>query len=136
MILSLTDEQPLTPVQLQKAIFLVQDKIPKICAAQPYEFKAYDYGPFCRDIYRQAAGLETESLAKIVQPPNQQVRKYQITSKGCIQAQVLWKSLDSKDYAYAKQLVAWVRSQTFEGLVSAIYKAYPQYKINSIFRSL
>ena len=53
---------PLTPVQLQKSLFLVaKANLPEL-PAPFYDFEPYNYGPFCKAIYTDADDMQAAGL--------------------------------------------------------------------------
>jgi len=60
-ILASANGRPLTPVQLQKAAFLLD----RNNLASGFHFVPYDYGPFDRAVYDEAASLAQRGLASI-----------------------------------------------------------------------
>ena len=56
-------KRPFFPVHLQKALFLVDRKLPHLFAER-YSFAPYDYGPFDSDVYSDASEL-SESLGLV-----------------------------------------------------------------------
>jgi len=55
-------ERGLSPVQLQKGLFLLQKARPRAVGENFYDFQPYNYGPFDRDIYVHADELLQEAL--------------------------------------------------------------------------
>jgi hypothetical protein len=50
-LLAAAEGRPYTPVQIQKAAFLVTRNLPQVMGEeQPFEFVPYDYGPFDADV--------------------------------------------------------------------------------------
>jgi hypothetical protein len=131
--LHLAKGEPLSPVQLQKSLFLLQAKLPQIRLRNQYNFVPYDYGPFCGDIYKDAELLQDRGLVRIFNPSLRSVRYYQLTPKGQEDSVALAKRIDDVSLHYAGQLIEWVRNQSFRDLLSAIYQAYPEYKASSVF---
>lgn len=134
LVLSLAQGKPLSPVQLQKAIFLLQERIPGLVIdEEKFEFTAHNYGPFCKEIYSSVKQLSDRGLAFDSPLGNDRYDSYWSTVEGSATAQEVKSRLDASQIAYAQKLVGWVKDQSFRNLVSAIYKHYPQYKVNSIF---
>jgi len=42
--------------------------------------------------------------------------------------------MDPQAVDYLKRLVCWARSLSFEHLIRAVYEAYPETRVKSIFR--
>jgi uncharacterized phage-associated protein len=126
----------LTPVQLQKALFLLARNLPdrERHTSTFYEFRAYDYGPFNAEIYRDAQRLRSEGLILIDPAESVAYRDYTVTPSGSDQCAELREQLDLSTVDYLDRVVQWVRSLSFDALVRAIYRDYPEMKANSVFR--
>ena len=124
---------PLTPVQLQKTLFLIGENLPEIPDSF-YEFEPYHYGPFDRDIYLDADKLEAEGLLFSIPSLNGAWLNRAVTPAGMKKAEELEDSLSEPSRAYIKTLVRWTQSITFSNLVKSIYAVYPKYRENSVFR--
>ncbi len=125
----------LQPVQLQKSLFLLGEKVPEnvLPKSMRYQFKAYDYGPFSADIYSHAEELEKEGLVSIVRSPQSRYKEYEITPAGLDRARSIASSDRSYISNYLAQLVAYTQSISFNQLVSSIYREFPEMKKNSVF---
>ena len=133
LVLALVEEKSLTPIQLQKCLFLVGRKIST--GKDYYNFKPYDYGPFALEIYRDAEELEKEGLINIVYASNFRWKLYSITPKGKkvvdeIEKRVLQSNIDMIN----TEIVGWVLEKGFRELVKKIYQKYPDFAVNSVFR--
>lgn len=128
-------DTPLQPVQLQKSLFLLSRNVrSKVLGRNFYTFEPYDYGPFCKDIYGDTEILEAKNLAKITRPPVSRFNTYSVTPEGSAIADDLRQHLSAKVVDYLDRVVGFVQSVSFSQLVSAIYKAYPEMRKNSVFR--
>lgn len=125
----------LTPVQLQKAVFLMQELLPKdVQPEEPYVFIPHNYGPFSGDVYDDARDLAERGSVEISVPAAGGYVRYRATESGIQQGEVLTRKLSVETVRHAQAIVDWVRAQSFAGLVSAVYDRYPAYRVNSIFR--
>lgn len=132
--LSLANGAPFTPVQVQKALFLAMKKLPDAFApASRYDFQPYDYGPFDRHVYVDAEALERNGLAEIC-VDGRGWNTYAATREGIQQGQQLQAALAPEERDMLGRIVGLVRSLSFSELVSAIYRAYPEMQIRSVFR--
>jgi hypothetical protein len=122
----------LSPAQLQKSLFLLGQELPTK-VGDFYRFIAYDYGPFCADIYNDARGMESRGLVLISARPVGH-REYGVTNAGHEEAKRLNLSADPVAIKYLSTVVEWVKSISFADLVRCIYAKYPEYKTNSLFR--
>jgi hypothetical protein len=133
-VLAASDGKPYSPVQLQKTLFLVDQKLGRRIGGPFFEFQPYDYGPFDSGVYSAAAALRSEGLAEISQYRGSPVRKYIATPIGRLKGEAILVGLGPELHKYFTDLSAWVRAQTFSSLVSSIYLQYPEMKANSVFR--
>jgi hypothetical protein len=127
--------EPVSPVQLQKALFLVAENLSpeQRRTTKFYNFTPYDYGPFDGGVYADAELLERDGDIRIAHPPYQH-REYLVTPSGLAKAKVLRRELSDDVARYLDGIIRWVRSLTFSDLVRAIYQRYPRMKANSVFR--
>lgn len=134
-ILAAAEGQPYEPVQVQKATFLVVRNVPALIGeGASYTFKPYDYGPFDSAVYEEAEGLERDGLAFIRPSASGRWKTYAASEKGIAEGGRILAGLSPELRQYLVDIARWVRSQSFSGLVTAIYNAYPEMKINSVFQ--
>jgi uncharacterized protein YwgA len=128
--------RPLSPVQLQKAVFLLARNLTdeQRRTSSFYNFRPYDYGPFDAQVYRDAEQLRDDGLIVVDPSGGVAYRDYSATPQGVERADELRKQLNDKVIEYLDKVVAWVSSLSFTALVQAIYKAYPDMKAHSVFR--
>jgi uncharacterized phage-associated protein len=134
LAISLAEGQPLSPVQLQKSVFLFGELLPRKALPEDfYKFVAYNYGPFCPEVYEDAETLAEEGLVQISSVTAHGYSQYAATPEGIAEGERLRELLPSRVAEHAKAIVDWVRAQSFRGLVSEIYRRYPKYRVNSVF---
>lgn len=121
-----------TPVQVQKLFFLIDREIPKLVSGPHFAFEPYNYGPFDQEVYRELEALETDGYVELV--PQSTWSSYRLTDKGQARGEKYLAKLDKKASSYICQASEFVRSLSFTQLVSAIYKAYPKMRENSVFQ--
>ena len=134
LVLDAAGPQGLTPVQLQKALFLLGKKLPaNVIGENFYKFQPYNYGPFDRTVYSDAERIAAKNEVLIERRERESFNRYVISRDGEI-AVSRFKSVEARSVAeYVQRLVGWVQEQTFESLVSAVYAEYPEMRINSVF---
>ena len=95
LVIASADSKPLEPVQLQKSLFLLSRNLrPKQLGTKDfYNFEAYDYGPFCKEVYSDADLLSEQGLVTITTPPGGRYRSYRTTDEGVKKAEQLRKDL-------------------------------------------
>lgn len=133
LALSKAYPKPLSPVQLQKSLFLLGTELSEVVGHDFYVFEAYHYGPFDKDIYSDADGLASDGFVTVSQSPRGW-REYSATVEGVSRAHKLEKKLLPAAVAYLGEVVRWAQKQSFQSLVRNIYARYPSYRRNSVFR--
>ena len=129
------ESKALTPVQLQKSLFLIKEGLSKAGAAEmpSYDFEPYLYGPFDIDVYKDAELLHEEGTVLRFRSRSGSLVETMVTPTGLAQARSLEEGLPAHVVAWLHETVAWVQSQSFRELVGSIYKQYPEYRKDSVF---
>lgn len=134
-VLTTANGAPFTPVQIQKAVFLIARNAPKIVTDGPnYEFAPYDYGPFDRNVYLDAELLSAAGDVVVAPSPEGRWSTYAASESGRIRGQKLLDNLPAQLREYLAAVSKWVRAQSFGSLVRSIYDQYPEMRENSIFK--
>jgi uncharacterized protein YwgA len=126
----------ISPIQLQKSLFLFKQKKPSSSGSNFYKFIPYNYGPFCREIYTDVDRLISEGLVKYARSEGERWLGYTVTDEGKKHLYSFEKQITNEDRKYLSDIVDWVQALSFRQLLRVIYKEYPEYKINSIFPEL
>lgn len=134
LLLVLDSGRSLSPIQLQKSLFLISKEIPETIADDFYYFVPDDYGPFDSAIYTDAYELQEEGLAIIDNPLARGWRRYSITDEGSKKANEIAINLPSEVIDKINEIVSWVVGKSFSELVRSIYQKYPEQRANSVFR--
>jgi uncharacterized protein YwgA len=124
----------LSPVQLQKSLFIVGKSSLEGLPADYYEFSPYNYGPFTSEVYSITDTLEREGLVRKIIAGGENFHRYVLTPQGRAKAAEVRKDGPSLLCDYIETTVRWVCSLSFDELLRAIYAKYPDYAINSIFQ--
>ena len=124
---------PYTAVQVQKMFFLIDRNIANDIGGPLFNFQPYSYGPFDAQVYWVLEDLQTDGDVQIIKDYSQS-KTYQLTMQGQTKGDTFFSTLDSRIATYLTRASEFVRSLSFADLVSAIYKAYPDMKVNSVFR--
>ena len=120
------------PVQIQKLFFLLDREIPKHTGGPYFDFSAYDYGPFDSAVYDEVEALARDGLAVV--DKSGFYRVYSLTPEGLARGTSALPEFTAQGREYATKVAEWVRSISFNQLVSAIYERFPEMKVNSVFR--
>jgi uncharacterized protein len=124
----------LTPIQLQKALFLIGQRMPEAGGAGFYKFVPHNFGPFSKQIYDDIEDLKNEGLVDEIAVSGQNWPEYRISVIGTERAQQVTKSIPPDALQYLEQLVNWVEAQSFKDLLQAVYKEYPTFAQKSVFQ--
>ena len=133
IVLDCSKDKTLSPVQLQKSLFLLKHMNPDMFN-NFYNFIPYHYGPFCLDIYEDADLLKLDEMININVNTIGRWDIYSINDKGIKYVDNLKKQIKPKIYNYASKIVKWVKDRSFSQLISKIYKQFPEFKVNSVFK--
>lgn len=123
---------PHSPVQVQKILFLLDRNIPRDVAGPRFDFQPYNYGPFDKAVYEELEALAKDGLVELL--PSWKWNDYRLTKAGQQAGDEILNSLKPSAREYMVKVSEVVRSLTFSQLVSAIYKAYPDMRANSVFQ--
>jgi hypothetical protein len=125
---------PHSPVQVQKLLFLIDRNIAQEVGGPHFNFLPYAYGPFDLAVYTTLEELEKHGLVSIDEAAGRKWKMYCLTPEGQKAGEECLKKLDDKIALYVSTLSGFVRQLSFAQLVSAVYKAYPEMKVNSVFK--
>lgn len=128
-----TDSE-LSPVQAQKLFFLIDENVAEAMGGKQYDFQPYDYGPFDSSVYSDLDFLAFPPNAMVEVRRNGRYRTYRLTAEGHAFGAEKLAALDPQLIDYFGRAKDWVKGLTFQGLVKAIYQAYPAMRANSIFK--
>jgi uncharacterized protein YwgA len=124
----------LSPVQLQKILFLIGRNLPTEVGNLYYEFVPYNYGPFDSRVYSDAQHLVNQGLVQMIQVAGRNWSYYAITETGSQMAQHIRETeINDRTAKYITTVVKWVQSLSFAQLLAAIYQQYPEFKAKSVF---
>lgn len=135
LAISSTEGEHLSPVQLQKSLFIFGQLMPESVADDYYEFEPYHYGPFCQAIYSDVEDLERDEYVVSRIPLGRRWREYSITGKGMERAVELRSEVPGDEFNFLARVVNWTRQLSFPQLIREIYQRYPEFKVNSVFQS-
>ncbi len=128
-IIAAAGERGFSRVYVQKVAFLVADEFEGKLTEDYYQFDKYHYGPFSRDLYRDAEMLNDCGCIHIKYGAERQDDKYQIAADCRLDDIQLPADLKR----YIEDTVDWVIDMSFAELIRAIYHLYPEYRENSRF---
>ena len=123
-----------SPVQTQKLLFLLDKRLADELSGPHFNFIPHHYGPFDRTIYDLFDQLARQGMVEISRNPALRWRNYRLTPEGQALGEQILAQLQPQVAQYIRELSAFVRKLSFAELVSAIYAAYPEMKVNSVFQ--
>ncbi|MGI9071930.1 MAG: hypothetical protein ACR2JB_11620 [Bryobacteraceae bacterium] len=134
LALSCAKSRTLSPVQLQKSLFLLGKELPEEVGSDYYRFVAHNYGPFDRAIYSDASVLSAGGFVAILPAPGRRYSTYSLTPMGVNYSEALTQAAPSRALAYLVRVVEWVQGRSFADLLRSVYARYPEYRANSVFQ--
>jgi uncharacterized protein len=124
---------PYSPVQVQKLLFLVDQNLSPCLGGLKFDFQPHHYGPFDKRVYFTLEDLAQRGMVEITRGRGNWP-EYRLTPEGQTRAAEVMAGLDERARSYLGRVSAFVRSLSFSELVSAIYKAYPEMRVRSVFQ--
>ena len=93
-LLAASEGRPYTPVQLQKAVFLVTQNVPDIIDQGPtFTFVPYDYGPFDSEVYAEASSLKLVGHAVVAPSSSGRWSTYAASDTGVVSGREILRKL-------------------------------------------
>ena len=134
LALSKTPGGAMSPVQIQKSLFLFGQEVGGSISTKFYSFEPYDYGPFDAAIYVDLRRMTNEGLVRGEWSPGQSWKSYTITRSGLKAALRLENGANARLTEFLGRIVVWVKGRSFSELLRSVYTAYPEFAVNSVFR--
>ena len=122
-----------SPAQVQKLFFLIDQELGRLIGGPFFEFGPHHYGPFDKNVYVVLESLAEQGDVNI-DHRSFSFRTYALTPGGLEAGRAALAGVDQVARDYIRRCSKFVRGLTFSELVSAIYKAYPAMRENSVFR--
>jgi hypothetical protein len=129
------ESEPLDNLRMQKGIFLL------INSGNPewhnmYSFNPYDWGPYSNELSQILDELCDTGLLAREPFPNRRYLQYKTTHLGDRMVYGILPNLPDADGIFIRNVRRYVNSRPFARLLREVYKAYPEYAVNSRFASL
>lgn len=119
------------PVEVQKMFFLIDEKIPDEVDGPHFDFQPYNYGPFDRHVYVELESASRDGLVRMI--PRGTWSEYELTEEGLEVGEEALEELSERGVKYLRAASDFVRSLSFDELVSVVYKNFPEMRENSVF---
>lgn len=120
------------PIQLQKTLFkfAMESGAP---SDELYPFSAYNWGPCSLEIYDDLTEMRESGLVEFV-PSGRGWSLYRLAKPGRERERMLRKDADSILLKKLDDARGYVTGRDFETLLSDIYREYPDFATESLFR--
>jgi len=106
----------LTPVQLQKSLYLLGQAFPAELGPDFYKFRSINAGHFSQEIYADAEYLAKQGLVLIEVSEQEGWQHYSATTAGIIRARVLEEKLSPLVLQRLRRVVEWARNRSIDQL--------------------
>ena len=124
----------MSPVQIQKAMFLFGQEAGDTVGTDFYSFQPYDYGPFDAAIYADLRRMTSLGHVRGEWSQGRSWKIWTITGHGRNAALALETDADARLAEYLGRVVTWATGKSFPELLRSVYAAYPEFAVNSVFR--
>jgi hypothetical protein len=117
-------------VRAQKGLFVLGEELKPLGF---YSFKPYHYGPFDRAVYEDADLLCARGLLTEHQVVGRRSPIFDATEEGIQAAGEIARRLTPQQRSLIIAIRRWLKRNSFNDLVKAIYKKWPEMQVNSRF---
>lgn len=124
---------PYQPAQVQKLFFLIDQNISEYIEGPHFNFEPRGYGPFDQDVCEELRELAAEGHVDIC--PEKTWTTYRLTPEGQRQGEEFLASLPKSIHDYIESISSFIHNLSFTQLVSAVYRAYPEMRVNGVFQN-
>ncbi len=98
-----------------------------------YDFEPYNYGPYSRDIYTDLDRLLSAGYVEAEEVAGQSWKRYSVTANGAEAYRRASAQFEADAVEYIGRVRKYVGDLSFRTLLTKVYKAYPDYAVNSVF---
>ncbi len=136
MFLGVDGEQGIDPVRVQKGLFIMAMETPKdwLPTEARYRFEPYHYGPYSAEIQYDLDKLEGYGLVEATRVIGRSWNYYSLTPEGAQLSSEVAEATNPKVVEYTQKLRDFVGNLTFRNLLTTVYRNYPDYAVNSVFK--
>lgn len=128
----------LDPIRIMKGVFLFCQQAPatwEVPVDALYGFEAYMYGPYSPELASDLRELHRLGLITVKEAPGRTWGYYSLSEQGKRVVSESEANLPSVSIRYLATLRTFVCNLTFRSLLDTVYEAYPEYSVNSVFKS-
>ena len=131
------ENREIDPIRIMKGQFILSKETPGswLSPDMRYHFVPYSFGPCSFEIYSDLDSLERQNLIRGTQPPQQSWKNYAVSNDpGNRELESVRNEFRPELLKYVLEVRRFVDSLNFRALLTAVYKKYPDYAVNSVFR--
>jgi uncharacterized protein YwgA len=126
------ETEPLDRLRMQKGVFLLEMRGPSAWN-NLFRFTPYDWGPYSFDLAAAVEDLLAMGYLVKEAVPARRYMRYRTTPAGEQLLSQLAVGLDPQARTFVQATRRYVSSRPFARLLREVYKAYPEYAVNSRF---
>jgi hypothetical protein len=137
LLFFLGSERKLDPIRIMKGLFIFTMEAPELWLPREsrYHFVAYSYGPYSRGVDFDLNRLTLQGYLRQSQAAGKSWNYYSLTEAGEKKATEIAGSFPPAAVTYLKSIREFVQGLGFRRLLDTIYAKYPEYAVNSVFKS-
>ena len=118
------------PVRMQKLLFLIDVEIPDLIGGPFFDFQPYNFGPFDIQVYFELEELTASS--RVHTDRTWRYDRYRLTDAGLVMGNTVLRELPETARRFVDRACQWMLAVSFDDLLSAIYRRYPDMGVRSI----
>lgn len=124
----------LDPIRIQKGMFLLSQE-GGLATEERYDFDAHFWGPYSREVKNDLEQLVRDGYVQARPVPGYSWNKYALTAAGVDHAREVLPHVPAEQAHAVVNIKRTVTGASFRGLLDDVYSRYPDYAVNSLFRS-
>lgn len=137
LLFFLESDKRIDPIRVMKGLFIFTMEAPPewISPDVRYKFVPYSYGPYSREIDSDLRHLTASGYLLQSSAPGRSWSYYSLSDAGKEKANQISHEFPPAAVAYMKKVREFVSELSFRQLLNTVYKRYPKYAVNSVFKS-
>ena len=137
LLFFLESEKRVDPIRIMKGLFIFTMEAPPrwMSPEERYKFVPYSYGPYSREVDRDLNALSLRGYIQTSSDAGRSWSYYSLTPAGKEIAAQVSQEFPPAAVSYLKQVREFVLGLSFRQLLDTVYKKYPTYAVNSVFKA-
>jgi hypothetical protein len=130
-------ERKLDPIRIMKGIFIFTMEAPDawLTPDSRYNFKPYSWGPYSKEVDSDLSRLTLYGYLNQTQAIGKSWNYYSLSALGKEKAAEAAAALPPAAVAYLSKIREFLLGLTFRKLLDTVYARWPEYAVNSVFKS-